>query len=43
MTAARDRLTSYADEARAVVAELPDGPCRGALLALTEFVLARTG
>jgi heptaprenyl diphosphate synthase len=43
MTEARDQLVSYADEARAVVGELPDGPCRGALLALTEFVLARTG
>jgi heptaprenyl diphosphate synthase len=40
---ARAQLTAYTDEARAVVNELPDGPCRGALLALTEFVLARTG
>jgi heptaprenyl diphosphate synthase len=43
MTEARRRLTEYADEARAVVAELPDGACRDALLGLTEFVLARTG
>jgi heptaprenyl diphosphate synthase len=43
MAEARDRLTAYTDEARAVAGELPDGPCRGALLALTEFVLARTG
>jgi heptaprenyl diphosphate synthase len=43
MAEARARLTSYADEARAVVRDLPDGPCRGALLALTEYVLARTG
>jgi heptaprenyl diphosphate synthase len=43
MEEARSRLAAYTDEARAVVAELPDGPCRGALLALTEFVLARTG
>jgi heptaprenyl diphosphate synthase len=43
MTEARRRLTAYADEACAVAGELPDGPCRGALLALTEFVLARTG
>ena len=43
MDVARARLASYADEARAVVAELPDGPCREALLALTEYVLARTG
>ena len=43
MVEARHRLTSYADEARAVAGELPDGPCREALLALTEYVLARTG
>jgi heptaprenyl diphosphate synthase len=43
MAEARARLTSYADEARSVVGDLPDGPCRDALLALTEFVLARTG
>jgi heptaprenyl diphosphate synthase len=43
MTEARRRLTAYADEACAAAGELPDGPCRGALLALTEFVLARTG
>jgi heptaprenyl diphosphate synthase len=43
MDEARRRLQAYADEARAVVGELPDGACRGALLALTEFVLARTG
>ncbi|MCU1590910.1 MAG: Trans-hexaprenyltranstransferase [Frankiales bacterium] len=43
MATARSQLTAYADEARAVAGELPDGPCRGALLALTEFVLARTG
>jgi heptaprenyl diphosphate synthase len=43
MTEARDRLTAYTDEARAVANELPEGACRGALLALTEFVLARTG
>jgi heptaprenyl diphosphate synthase len=43
MDEARRRLVAYTDEARAVAGELPDGPCRGALLALTEFVLARTG
>jgi heptaprenyl diphosphate synthase len=43
MDEARRRLTGYADEACAVAGELPAGPCRGALLALTEFVLARTG
>jgi heptaprenyl diphosphate synthase len=43
MDAARDRLTAYTDEARAVAGELPEGPCRAALLALTDYVLARTG
>jgi heptaprenyl diphosphate synthase len=43
MAEARERLTSYADEARTAVAELPPGSARDALLALTEFVLARTG
>src|SRR4051794_18122293 len=43
MEESRRRLQGYADEARAVVEELPDGPCRGALLSLIEFVLARTG
>jgi len=43
MSEARARLTAYADEARAVAGELPDGPCRGALLAMTEYVLDRTG
>ena len=43
MNEARARLTSYAEEARTVASSLPDGPCREALLALTEFVLARTG
>jgi heptaprenyl diphosphate synthase len=43
MAEARRRLLAYADEARAVAAELPDGACRGALLAITEYVLARTG
>jgi heptaprenyl diphosphate synthase len=43
MEEARRRLVAYADEACAVAGELPAGPARGALLALTEFVLARTG
>ena len=43
MTEARHRLASYAGEAGAAASELPDGPCRDALLALTEYVLARTG
>ncbi|GAC1443360.1 MAG: polyprenyl synthetase family protein [Mycobacteriales bacterium] len=43
MAGARRRLFAYADEAEVVARQLPDGPCRGALLALTQFVLARTG
>ena len=43
MQEARHRLTAYTDEARAVAAELPAGACQDALLALTEYVLARTG
>src|SRR3954467_5066307 len=40
MAEARQLLASYTEEARGVASELPDGACRGALLALTEFVLA---
>jgi heptaprenyl diphosphate synthase len=43
MALARARLMAYADEARAAAGALPDGPCRAALLTLTEYVLARTG
>ena len=43
MGEARRRLEAYVDEARAVAGSLPSGPVRDALLALTEFVLARTG
>jgi heptaprenyl diphosphate synthase len=43
MTEARGRLVAITAEARAAAADLPDGPCRAALLGLTEFVLARTG
>jgi heptaprenyl diphosphate synthase len=43
MAEARQRLTDIADEARAAVGDLPAGPARDALFALTEFVLARTG
>jgi len=43
MAEARTRLIAYADQARTVAGQLPDAPCREALLALTEFVLARTG
>jgi heptaprenyl diphosphate synthase len=40
---ARATLRSYADDARATLAELPDVPARAALAALTENVIARTG
>lgn len=43
MAQARERLTSYVEQARAVVVELPAGPARAALVSLTDFVLARTG
>ena len=43
MDQARERLGSYVDQARRVVAELPPGPARDALSSLTDFVLARTG
>ncbi|WP_375491523.1 polyprenyl synthetase family protein [uncultured Jatrophihabitans sp.] len=40
---ARATLRSYADEARATLADLPEVPARAALEALTEIVIARTG
>ncbi|MDQ3502857.1 MAG: polyprenyl synthetase family protein [Actinomycetota bacterium] len=43
MDQARERLGSYVDQARRVVAELPPGPARDTLASLTDFVLARTG
>jgi heptaprenyl diphosphate synthase len=43
MAEARARLTSYGDQARTIAGSLPAGDCRDALLALTDFVLARTG
>ena len=43
MAQARERLTAYVDEARTVAGQLPAGPARDALLALSDFVLARTG
>ena len=43
MAAAQARLSAYVEQARAVAADLPAGPVRDALLALTGFVLARTG
>ena len=43
MQVARDRLTGYVEQARAVAADLPPGPVRQALSALPDFVLDRTG
>jgi heptaprenyl diphosphate synthase len=43
MVEARTTLTSYADRARAVLANLPDVPARAALAALCDLVTARTG
>ena len=43
MGQAREVLQSYVDRARAVALELPAGQTRQAFLALTDFVLARTG
>ena len=40
---ARGRLTSYVDRAREIARTLPEGPARDALLALADYVLARTG
>jgi heptaprenyl diphosphate synthase len=40
---ARKTLRGYADTARATLGALPDVPARGALEALTELVIARTG
>jgi heptaprenyl diphosphate synthase len=43
MTAARARLAACVDQARRVAADLPPGPVRDSLAALSDFVLARTG
>ncbi len=43
MTAAHDQLLAYVDRARTIAAELPSGAPREALVALADFVLARTG
>ena len=43
MDRARDRLTSYADEARSIGHELPAGSVRDALVGLADYVLERTG
>jgi heptaprenyl diphosphate synthase len=40
---ARDVLREWADDALAAIAPLPEGSTKGALTALTEFVVARTG
>jgi heptaprenyl diphosphate synthase len=40
---ARETLRTYADTARATLADLPDVPARDAFEALTEIVIARTG
>jgi heptaprenyl diphosphate synthase len=43
MDRARERLAGCVDDARSIADELPAGPVREALSALTDFVLARTG
>ena len=43
MAEARAVLVSYADRARTVLDDLPDMPARSALLALADYVVARTG
>ncbi|HEX8003738.1 MAG TPA: polyprenyl synthetase family protein [Mycobacteriales bacterium] len=43
MAEARATLEAYAAEAKSIAADLPDTPARAALLALADFVVARTG
>jgi heptaprenyl diphosphate synthase len=43
MAEARATLESYAAEAKRIACDLPDTPARAALLALADFVVARTG
>jgi heptaprenyl diphosphate synthase len=43
MARAREQLQAYVDRAREIAGALPESPARTALLALTDFVLARTG
>jgi heptaprenyl diphosphate synthase len=43
MAAARARLAACVDQGRSVAADLPPGPVRDSLAALSDFVLARTG
>jgi heptaprenyl diphosphate synthase len=40
---ARQRMTAYSDRAREVALTLPEGAARDALVALTDYVVARTG
>ncbi|CAN5285750.1 polyprenyl synthetase family protein [soil metagenome] len=43
MGVSRQTLVAYADRARSVLDRIPDVPARGALAALCDFVVARTG
>jgi heptaprenyl diphosphate synthase len=43
MAEARATLESYAGEAKRIAADLPESPARDALVALADFVVARTG
>ena len=43
MQTARERLSTYVEQARAIAADLPPGPVRQALSSLPDFVLDRTG
>jgi heptaprenyl diphosphate synthase len=43
MAQAREQLAAYVARAREVASSLPEGSARDALVALTDFVLARTG
>jgi heptaprenyl diphosphate synthase len=43
MAEARATLESYADDAKRIASDLPDTPARAALVALADFVVARTG
>jgi heptaprenyl diphosphate synthase len=40
---ARERMSSYVDRAREIALKLPEGAARQALVALADYVLARTG
>ncbi|MDY6811442.1 MAG: polyprenyl synthetase family protein, partial [Actinomycetota bacterium] len=43
MAAAHARLRAYADDAEAVLAQLPDGPAHTALSSLVRYTIDRTG